>query len=911
MKYSVVSFLKRIIAALTAFFSMLFGGSPAGPVKERPAANIVTEFDTAAADDVLSINAANRVHEISDLLFGAFFEDINFAADGGLYAEMVANRSFEFTSLAAGDQLYHYNAVNGAALDVKLNAPDALNENNPNYLLLTNAGDAPAGVENIGFMEGMAIKREAYRFSVYAKAAAGYTGGITVRLAAGEQTAAEGKIDRLTDEWTKYELTLRSGADAAENVRLQLLIDNGSVCLDMISLFPENTYMNRENGLRKDLAETLAAMQPKFLRFPGGCVIEGYNIPTAYSWKDSMGGGRDGEPLLFNGVYGDVAARKQGENIWTDHSATEDPWPCFMTYGLGFYEYFQLAEDMGAIGVPVLNCGLYCQMRGMHGEDMHSADFAQFRQDMLDLVEFCRGGADTKWGAVRVSMGHEAPFELKYIAIGNENEGEEYFERYQAFLDTFRAAKAANPALYEGLELIYSAGAADALGGANHKKAYEYALSRPGTAEDVLSFAGAIDEHYYQSPEWFLQNADYYDGNNYRRNPAEMTDTVYGGGIPVFLGEYAARSNTLRAALAEAAYMTGLERNGDIVRMAAYAPLFSSATARHWAPNLIWFNNAGVTPSVNYYVQQLFSVNQGSTLLESTLDGAAVPQQPLTGRVGVGTWYTAAEFDNLLVTDNVTDKTLIDEKFTLPGFFWDWQNVNDGNFKIKGGKLVHEGTDMNWSDIGDVAYVGTDDAMANYTYTVEATKTDGEEGFLIPFAVKSKTDNYFWNIGGWGNTVSCLQKVNADGKTGQILKTVSDFTVETGRTYKLKVVVNGSAVQCYIDGVLMVDYDTANPAEAYAYSVVSTDETGDIIVKYVNVTGEKRTVALDVRSAADFGSAEAWQLADPNPDVEIPFGGSVGTMLKHFTLTGLSDRFCYTVPPYSVTVLRIGQGEDG
>ncbi len=908
MKYSVVSFIRRIIAALTAFITAMLGGTAVPAVKERPAANIVTAYDTALADDMLTIDAANEVHDISDLLFGAFFEDINFAADGGLYAEMVANRSFEFTSLAAGDQLYHYNPVNGAVLDVKIDDKlNALNENNTNYLLLTNPGTEKAGVENVGFMEGMAIKAESYRFSVYAKAVNGYAGGVAVRLMAGDRTAAEGRIDALTDEWTKYELTLSSSVTASENVRLQVLIDEGSVCLDMISLFPEDTFMGRENGLRKDLAEALAALQPKFLRFPGGCVIEGYNIPTAYSWKDSVGVGRDGEPLMFNGVYGDVAARKQGENIWTDHSATEDPWPCFMTYGLGFYEYFQLAEDIGAVGVPVLNCGLYCQMRGMHGEDMNSADFARFLQDMADLVEFCRGGADTKWGAVRVSMGHEAPFTLKYIGIGNENEGQEYFERYQAFLDRFNVEKALNPELYEGIELIYSAGAADALGGGNHRLAYEYAAKQLGGSADATAFAGAIDEHYYQTPEWFLKNADYYDEMNYRRSAAEMTDTVYGGGIPVFLGEYAARSNTLRAALAEAAYMTGLERNGDIVRMAAYAPLFASHTASHWSPNLIWFDNDTVTPSVNYYVQQLFSVNQGKTLLQSELTGAAVPQEALSGRVGLGTWYTEAEFDNFTVTDNATGKTLISETFTVPDFKWKWQNPNDGDFKIKNGKLVHVGTGMNWSDIGDVAYYGTDDDMVNYTLTVEATKTDGNEGFLIPFAVKSETDNYFWNVGGWDNTVSCLQRVSADGKTGQILKTVSPFTVETGRTYRLKVKVDGTKVQCWIDDTLTVDYDAANPAEAYAYSVASTDETGDIIVKYVNVTGEKRTVAFDVKNAAPFGRAEVWQLADPNPDAEIWFGGSVGTMLKSFTLTGLSERFCYTVPAYSVTVLRISQ----
>ena len=909
MKYSIVSFIRRVIAALTAFFTALFGGTGAVPEeKERPAPNTVAAYDEAGADCVLHIDAANGVHEISDLLFGVFFEDINFAADGGLYAEMVANRSFEFTSLAAGDQLYHYRPVGDALLEVRINAPDALNANNPNYLKLTNPGEAEAGVENTGFLEGMCVTRGNYRFSVYAKALSGYTGGFTARIVAGDTVLAEDSVAALTGDWQKYTLSLTCGEAAAGDVRLQVLIGEGTAALDMVSLFPENTYKNRENGMRADLGEALEALHPRFLRFPGGCVIEGYNIPTAYRWKDSVGADANGEPMLFNGAYGDVAARRQGENIWTDHSATEDPWPSFMSYGLGFYEYFQLAEDIGAVGVPVLNCGLYCQMRGMHGEDMESADFAAFLQDMADLVEFCRGDADTKWGAVRVSMGHEEPFALKYIGIGNENEGEEYFERYQAFLDRFNAEKAKNPALYEGIELIYSAGASDAMGSGNHRLAFAYAASVLGDETDAAAFAGAIDEHYYQSPEWFLQNADYYDENNYRRSVSEMTETVYGGAIPVFLGEYAARSNTLKAALAEAAYMTGLERNGDIVRMAAYAPLFSSVTAYHWSPNLIWYDNGGVTPSVNYYVQKLFSNNQGDTLLQSTLTGAAVPQQPLKGRVGVGTWYTEAEFDNLTVRDNATDKVLISEDFSIPNFRWNWENPNGGNFKIKNGKLVHVGTDMNYSAIGDVAYIGTDNDMKDYTFTVEATKLSGEEGFLIPFAVQDKDENYFWNVGGWQNTVSCIQRVTDGGKSGQILKTVTDFTVETGRTYQLKVEVTGTHVRCYIDGRKVVDYDTANPAEAEVYTVVSTDATGDIIVKIVNVTDTAETVAIAVENARVGDTARVQQLAGNDPDFANVFGAAQGNIgIEEFTVTGISEAFNYTVPAYSVTVLRLSK----
>jgi len=364
MKIEVILFLKKAMAYIMSLILTAFPCLGGSQTVVRPDANTVGAYDSASADYELNIDALDEIHDISDLLFGIFFEDINFAADGGLYAEMVANRSFEYTELAAGDQLYAYNAVNGADLQVKIaDAENGLNENNTNYLLMTNSADAPAGIENRGFLDGMSIVEGAdYNFTVYAKAAEGYEGKLRINLTADGQVVASGEIEGVTDQWQKYSLTLTSSVTAYENVKLQVLIDKGSVMLDMISLFPEDTYKGRENGLRKDLCILLEELQPKFLRFPGGCITEGESDETDYDWKDSIGVGKDGEPLYFNGGYGDVAARTQGINLWTHLAATDDPYPCFMTYGLGFYEYFQLAEDIGAVGVPVLNCGLYCHM---------------------------------------------------------------------------------------------------------------------------------------------------------------------------------------------------------------------------------------------------------------------------------------------------------------------------------------------------------------------------------------------------------------------------------------------------------------------------------------------------------------------------------------------------------------------
>lgn len=902
MKYNILSAIKKIIAAVVSAIMALVGAG--SPSTEKPKANSVTAYDSAAADYTLDINAASEVYDISDLLFGIFFEDINFAADGGLYAEKIVNRSFEFTDIAQDDELYGWAAVNGADLSVTENAEDKLNENNPNYLVVDNRSGIPAGAANRGFLDGIAVEAgEKYDVSFYAKGLDGYSGKVYVKILCGDKILGEGKIDSISSEWRKYELSLFSSETAFSGVTVAVLTDNGSAAFDMISMFPENTFKNRKNGMRKDLGEMLEALEPKFLRFPGGCIIEGYDAETAYNWKDSIGTGSNGEPLEFNGAYGDVAARKQGTNLWTNIAATDDPYPSFMTYGLGFYEYFQLAEDLGAVGVPVINCGLYCQMRGRGPVDMYTPEFEQYLQDMLDLVEFCRGSADTKWGKVRASLGHEEPFELKYICIGNENEGEVYFERYQAFLETFNAAKAENPELYEGIELIYSSGAFDATHGANYLPSYEYAKEQIGSGE-AADFAGATDQHYYNEPEWFLRNADYYDADNYSRDVDGMTDSIYGGGLDVFLGEYAARSNTLRAALAEAAYMTGLERNGDIVRMAAYAPLFGNLTATHWSPDLIWFNNHQVTGSISYYVQKIFSTNTGTKLLDSRLGGAAVEQKPLSGRVGVGAWYTTAAFDNVLVTDNSTGKTLYKDGFSINNFAWNWNKANAGEFTVEDGRLINDATAMPYSNTGSVAYTGYDE-WSDYTFTVDATKINGYEGFIIPFAVKDRDNCWFWNIGGWDNTVSCLQQIENGIKSGQVIGTVKPFTAEEGKTYQLKVVISGTQVKCYIDGELYVDYDTGSKAEAEAYHVVSTDESGDVIVKIVNVTDSSKTLAVNVTGAQIGTKADVSQVAGDSLSNDNILGQPEDCKIEEFEISGVGRHFNYTVPAYSVTVIRL------
>ena len=883
-------------------------GEPGNVDFVRPGENTLTQYDALRSDYQLSIDAGDEIHDISDMLMGIFFEDINFAADGGLYAEKIVNRSFEFTKIAKNDQMYGWTKVGTVEAQVQVNdLAGCLNENNTNYLVLTNASGEKAGVANSGFLEGMSVEENAaYDFSIYARAIDGYTGDITVNLVCGSAVLGTATVSGLTDQWAKYEVEITASRTAYSNVKLQVLISDGSVAVDMVSLFPQNTYNNRENGLRADLVEMLAALEPSFIRFPGGCVIEGYDYETMYNWKDSIGVGRDGEPLLFNGTYGDVAARKQGINIWTDISLTEDALPSYMTYGLGFYEFFLLAEDLGAVGVPVVNCGLYCQARGGKAVPMGSDEFQQFIQDALDLVEFCRGGADTKWGAVRIAMGHEEPFELKYVGIGNENYGSDYYYRYAAFVEAFAEAAERDPEMYGDIELLYSSGTDDATSSTLNFASYEYAERwlEDNPDKTLADFAGATDHHYYNTPDWFLLNADYYDPENYSRD--SLTDTVHGGAIPVFLGEYAAQSNTLRAALAEAAYMTGIERNGDIIRMAAYAPLFGNLTALHWAPDLIWYNNHLCTGSINYYMQKLFSTNVGTAVLNSDLTGEEGTVESASGMVGVGTWNTTASFDNIKVVSNETGEVLGEQTFDT-NTFSQWKDVADGDFEVKDGKLVQSNITTTATTTGTVAYYG-DTSWTNYTYTVEATKLSGSEGFLIPFVVQGQNEHYFWNIGGWNNTVSCLQQVTGGSKSDQVEGTVKTCKIVTGQTYQLKVVVTGTNVKCYIDGVLYVDYDFAATVADEAYQVVSVDENGDIIIKLVNVTGEDRTFAIDIANAGELcADATVYQVMGDSLSNDNILGAVEDCIMEEFTVSGVSAQFNYTVPQYSATVIRISR----
>jgi len=524
---------------------------------------------------------------VQPTMWGVFFEDINMGADGGIYAELVKNRSFEFFKPLMG-----WTVKQPAEGDVLVLNRGEESSTNPRFIRLTarNLQKDDLSLLNEGF-RGMGIKQNLrYDFSVlYRQQTPGVKLHIALLNAAGNVIGETVFTPESGDNsWNKGAVSLTATATEPKG-KLKIWAEGaGVIDLDMISLFPSDTWKGRPGGLRADMVQALADMKPGFLRFPGGCIVEGFDLSQRYQWKKTIGPVENRQLLI---------------NRWNFEFAHRPAPDYFQTFGLGFFEYFQLCEDIGAEPLPILNCGMACQFNS--AEVVPLSELGPYVQDALDLVEFANGDASTKWGKVRADMGHAAPFNLKMMGIGNENWGPQYLERLAIFTKALKEK-------YPAIQLVNSAGT-DPSG-----ERFDYlnaALRKNG--------ADLIDEHYYRRPEWFLQNAGRYD--NYPRN-----------GSKVFAGEYAAQSdktvsvfnrNNLITALSEAAFMTGLERNADVVAMASYAPLFAHADGWQWTPDLIWVDNLKVVPTTDYHVQKLFSLNKGTKVVPITLGKQAVAGQ--------------------------------------------------------------------------------------------------------------------------------------------------------------------------------------------------------------------------------------------------------------------------------------------
>lgn len=530
----------------------------------------------------LVVTTKTTVAPIQPTMWGLFFEDINFAADGGVYAELVKNRSFEFYKPLMGWKKSGEDYVGQFQI---INSQD---ENNPRFLRLESLQGNELGLVNEGFRGMGVVAGEAYTFSVFARQAEGISALKAELLDSAGLVIGQSEVKTFSGDWKKYETSLTCSA-THPNARLRIrLSGKGVLEIDMVSLFPEHTWKNRKNGLRADLVQKLADMKPGFIRFPGGCIVEGHELETRYQWKKTVGA---------------VENRQLIVNRWNTEFSYRNAPDYFQSYGLGFYEYFLLAEDIGAEPLPILNCGMACQFNSSELVPLDQLD--PYIQDVLDLIEFANGPTTSPWGKLRAEMGHPAPFNLKLVGVGNEQWGTQYVDRLKIFM---KVLKEKHP------EMTFVGGSGPSPDG----KDFDYLWSQMRELDVKL-----VDEHYYRSPEWFLKNAARYDSYD-RKGPK------------VFAGEYAAHDkegkdaesrNTWESALAEAALMTGLERNAEVVHLASYAPLFGNVNAWQWRPDLIWFDNLNVVATPNYYVQKLFSTNAGTDVVLALADG-----KPLTGQ---------------------------------------------------------------------------------------------------------------------------------------------------------------------------------------------------------------------------------------------------------------------------------------
>jgi alpha-L-arabinofuranosidase len=530
------------------------------------------------AKSVLTVKLDKNAAEVQPTMWGIFFEDINFAADGGIYAELIKNRSFEFDAPLMGWKERNTNrfSVNKESGSILILNKGVGQSRNSRFARITVNVDSAYSITNEGFF-GIGIKKDLkYNVSFFARPVEGNIAVTAELIDEQDKLAGSVTIRPQGSEWKQYQSNLTSTTTSAKGEFRLSFSGKGVLDLDIVSVFPADTWKQKPGGLRADLVQLLFDLKPGFLRFPGGCIVEGRELAERYQWKNTVGNVNDRQVMI---------------NRWNMEFKHRPAPDYFQSFGLGFYEYFELAEDIGAAPLPILSCGMACQFNTAEVVAMEEID--SYVQDALDLIEFANGASTSKWGKVRTEMGHPKPFNLKMIGVGNEQWGPQYIERYKVFSQAIRAK-------YPDVKIVSGAGPfADG-------ELFEYAVQELKTLK-----ADIVDEHYYKAPEWFFENTARYD--NYDRS-----------GPKIFAGEYAAQSvatvspenkNTWKCALAEAAFMTGLERNADVVHLASYAPLFAHADGWQWTPDLIWFDNLTAYGTPSYYVQKLFSNNKGTNIV--------------------------------------------------------------------------------------------------------------------------------------------------------------------------------------------------------------------------------------------------------------------------------------------------------
>ncbi len=783
------------------------------------AAALASAIAVNAQPAKISVDAAHPGHKIPETLWGIFFEDINMSTDGGIYPELVRNRSFEDADTAAD---WKFKSDQGEASVITADVhgrPTPLNAFNRKSLRVQ--ADGAFTLENDGYWGMNFVSGDHYTLKLAARGEK-FDGKLTAKLLSSTgEVLASGDLSGVGNNWKYHTLTLTANGGDPKG-KLEISGDgHGVLFLDMISLMPDKTWKN--HGLRTDLAESLDGLHPKFLRFPGGCWVEGDDFAHMNHWKETVGNIDTRTPLW---------------NIW-GYNATQ---------GLGFYEYLQMAEDLGAEPLFCINIGM------SHKETIPMDRMAQWVQDALDAIEYANGPVDSVWGSMRAAAGHPAPFNLKYMEIGNENGGfRGYVEHWNLFYDAIKAK-------YPYIKFV-----ADGWDNFGDKQ------------PDI------VDDHYYDTPEWFMRHAGLYDKKD--RN-----------GPKVFVGEYAVTRNcglgNLRGAIGEAAFMTGLERNSDEVVMASYAPLLVNLNHRAWNPDLINFDSSKWYGLPSYYVQQLFANNRGDVYLPTAVQSPEVEPEPVGGMIGVGTWNTAAEFKDIQVTAP-DGKVLFTSDFSNGTKGWTF--LGDGaDWKAQDGALRQS------AQKEFIRAIAGDKSWTDYTLTLKARKISGAEGFLILFHINGNEGRTWWNIGGWNNTADAIESGGTmDSKPSHI---------DENRWYDLKLTVSGKHVKCWLDGQLIhdVDYDSAGKLMSL-YATSATDaQTGDIIVKVVNADTKPLATELDLSGAKNLtgvGTASVLTSENGTDENTIENPTKVSPKMENVNFSGTS--FTRTFPGNSFTVLRL------
>lgn len=711
----------------------------------------------------------------------------------------------------------------GAKAEIYVEDSHPVNNRNTHYLVIdVSEPGNDAGAMNLGYNTGIPIRRgENYKFSCFARRDSNFNEPVQITIESTDGIVyGKATIIVSSSKWAKYEAILTSDATDYSSRLVITTRCKGKLYLDMVSLFPEKTFKNRLNGLRQDIAQMIADMKPKFMRFPGGCLVhDGSLDPNArnsmYRWKNTIG---------------DVAQRPARRNNWGYNQ----------TLGLGYYEYFLFCEDIGAKPVPVLPA----EYDPHHRRIVPLDELRPWIDDALDLIEFANGDISTPWGAKRAELGHPEPFGLEYIAIGNEEVGEPFFERYEYFHKAIKEK-------YPEIKIINSAGPFAAGG--------EYERGWKSARENKSDL---IDEHYYQAPEWFLANYHRYD--NFRADDPK-----------VFLGEYASWGNKFYNALVEAAYMTGLEKNAHAVKMACYAPLLCNVDYVNWRPVLIWFNNHEVYGTANYYVQKLFMNHQGDYLLNIKADGFGEPKvqknEPITGKISIAGDHIGARFYDIKLRNNDNgEEKLYNEIVTQP---------HAELFELDTAK---------WE---------------NYTLSLKAKRDDGMKGFFIYFGGRDTQNRFRWEIGGWQNQDAIINSF-VNGKSSCL--TQSLFTVETGREYRLDLEVTGRHIRTYIDGELINETEDILPIiEPLYYSASTEDSTGDIIVKVVNVQEQPVEAKVVLEGIErEVLNGKVFEMSGYEPDDENSFETPQHVMPKEKDLNVKGNAFNYEFPQRSITIFR-------